>query len=85
VIGEPGDRTDRPIVLFLDEDAQQRAQKAQQALQAARSDAGERSRGVLATLPEGKSDVGECSREEAWKRVARSLKQPFKKLMRQLN
>jgi DNA primase len=57
----------RPVVVFLDRDAQDNAQELQRTLL---------NRGrvtVLAGLPEGRDDVGDCTSEEAWQQVGLAL------------
>jgi hypothetical protein len=57
----------RPVVVMLDRDAQEKAVELQQILL-------HRNRvAVLAGLPEGRNDVGDCTTEEAWQQVALAL------------
>lgn len=59
----------RPIVVFLDRDAQDEAVELQRTLL---------SRGrvtVLAGLPDGRDDVGDCTANEAWQQVVQALEQ----------
>lgn len=58
----------RPIVLFLDDDAQDKANVIRSELQ--RSGC---SNVCIAQPPLGRQDVGECTTEEAWAEVARAL------------
>jgi DNA primase len=57
----------RPVVVFLDRDAQDKAVELQRTLL---------NRGrvaVLAGLPDGRDDVGDCTSEEAWRQVGLAL------------
>ena len=57
----------RPVVVFLDRDAQDKAAELQSTLL---------NRGrvaVLAGLPDGRDDVGDCTTEEAWQQVEMAL------------
>ena len=57
----------RPVVVFLDRDAQDKAVELQTTLL---------NRGrvaVLAELPDGRDDVGDCTSEEAWQQVGVAL------------
>jgi len=57
----------RPVVVFLDRDAQDKSVELQRTLL---------NRGrvaVLAGLPEGRDDVGDCTSEEAWQQVELAL------------
>ena len=57
----------RPVVVFLDRDAQDKAAELQRTLL---------KRGrvtVLAGLPDGRDDVGACTTEEAWQQVGLAL------------
>jgi hypothetical protein len=57
----------RPVVVFLDRDAQDKAAELQRTLL---------NRGrvaVLAGLPEGRDDVSDCTAEEAWQQVETAL------------
>jgi DNA primase len=57
----------RPVVVFLDRDAQDKAAGLLQTLL-------NRERvTVLAGLPDGRDDVGDCTAEEAWQQVALAL------------
>jgi hypothetical protein len=71
---------DRPLVMFLDEDAREKAVKARNALVEARKRVGDKAPVVIARLPEGRSDVGECACDEAWDQVAAALKCSRKEL-----
>ena len=66
----------RPLVVFFDRDASQKADKLRQALQTLRAGLGDHAPVVVASLPEGRDDVGECTRAEAWDAVASALGQP---------
>ena len=55
----------RPIILFLDSDAQDDSLKAQRALRMAKSAAGDKSSVLMAELPRGRQDVGDCTPGEA--------------------
>jgi hypothetical protein len=59
----------RPVVVFLDRDAQDKAAELQTTL------LGRGRVAVLAALPEGRDDVGDCTCEEAWQQVALALEQ----------
>ena len=57
----------RPVVVFLDRDAQDKAVELQRTLL---------NRGrvtVLAGLPDGRDDVGDCTTQEAWQQVVVAL------------
>jgi hypothetical protein len=57
----------RPVVVFLDRDAQDKAAELQRTLL---------NRGrvtVLAGLPDGRDDVGDCTTEEAWQQVTQPI------------
>ena len=57
----------RPVVVFLDRDAQDKAAELQRTLL-------DRGRvAVLAELPDGRDDVGDCTSEEAWQQVTLAL------------
>ena len=64
----------RPLVVFLDRDA------GDEALKHLRACAGHLAPVVVATLPDGRKDVGECTRAEAWDAVAASLGKPLAEL-----
>ncbi|MEI8373465.1 MAG: hypothetical protein WCJ35_11615 [Planctomycetota bacterium] len=58
---------DRPVIVFLDRDAQDKAAELQRTLL---------NRGrvaVLAGLPDGRDDVGDCTQEEAWQQIETAL------------
>ncbi|MGA2255423.1 MAG: hypothetical protein ABSG53_12225, partial [Thermoguttaceae bacterium] len=57
----------RPVVVFLDRDAQDKAAELQTTL----LDRGRVT--VLAELPDGRDDVGDCTQEEAWQQVVVAL------------
>jgi hypothetical protein len=57
------------VVVFLDRDAQDKAAELQTTL------LGRGRVAVLAALPEGRDDVGDCTCEEAWQQVALALEQ----------
>lgn len=63
----------RPLVIFLDNDAVEEAKNIRRKLRLARRSAGDKSRVVIAKLPAGRQDIGECIREEAWESVAHAL------------
>jgi len=62
--------SDRPIVFFLDDDAQDKMLEVQQTL---RSELPEDATITVAKLPAGRPDVGDCTYKEAWGQVALSL------------
>lgn len=64
---------ERPLVVFLDDDAREKAVEARTSLLNARKAAGDRSPVVIAKLPSGRSDVGVCTCDEAWDQVAVAL------------
>ncbi len=66
----------RPLAVFLDRDARDKAVKLRRALHALRAGLGDRAPVVVATPPEGREDVGESTRAEAWDEVASALGQP---------
>jgi len=66
--------TGRPLVLFLDEDAQDKAREARNRLLTARRAANDRTEVVIARCPADRSDVGDCTTEEAWDQVAAALR-----------
>ncbi|MEW4565773.1 hypothetical protein AB1K70_24850 [Bremerella sp. JC770] len=59
----------RPIVVFFDRDASQEAQRAAKEIRAIRRTYGNIAPVVVGTLPDGRQDIGECTREEAWSAV----------------
>ena len=59
----------RPLVVFLDDDAREKAVEARTRLLNARKVIGDRSQVVIAKLPPGRTDVGECDCDEAWDAV----------------
>ena len=61
---------DRPIVVMLDQDAQQESQRVAKVLRAGRPGASV----VVARLPRNRKDPGECTHDEAWGAVKRALK-----------
>lgn len=63
----------RPLVIFLDDDAQSEAAALQASLREGRLCRDDSGRVVVATLPQGRADIGECLREEAWECVADAL------------
>jgi hypothetical protein len=63
----------RPIVVFFDDGAANESYLAATALRSIRQDFGDCSPVVIATPPAGRSDVGECSTEEAWASVWAAL------------
>lgn len=65
----------RPVVVFLDVDAQNHAQELVNTLRQKRCQ-----QVVNAVPPEGKKDVGECSRRAAWNQVALALGTSHSKL-----
>lgn len=66
----------RPLVVLLDRCAGDRATKLFRALRARRAGLGVPTLVVVASLPEGRDDVGDCTRAEAWAAVAAALGQP---------
>lgn len=68
----------RPIVVVLDRDAQNEAMNILGALRSARSAASGDNRVVLAELPPGRKDPGDCTREEIFEAAQKALKQPGK-------
>lgn len=68
--------TGRPLVILPDSDARQDAVQFAHDLQSMRAfDAGD-NRVLVATLPPGRQDPGECAREEIWLAVAAALGEP---------
>jgi hypothetical protein len=65
----------RPLVLCLDRDAAAESAGARDALKAARTQCGDTTPVVVAELPQGRKDVGECGRAEAWEAVRRTLRE----------
>ena len=63
----------RPLVVFLDEDAQEQAVDARNRLLQARQAAGDSAAVVIARCPDGRSDIGDCTFGEAWDQVAAAL------------
>ena len=63
----------RPLVVLLDSDATDDAQKARQQIKSRRRLAGDSAKVVVATLPESRGDIGECSLDEAWDCVDQAL------------
>jgi hypothetical protein len=72
----------RPLVLFFDRDAREEARAVSKWLQSARVAGGGDAQVVIANLPEGRQDVGECTRAEAWAAVADALGRPIEELGR---
>jgi hypothetical protein len=65
----------RRLVLCLDRDAAAESARARDALKAGRAQAGDTSPVVVAELPQGRKDVGECGRAEAWEAVRSALRE----------
>ncbi|HEY3964496.1 MAG TPA: hypothetical protein VGM05_08115 [Planctomycetaceae bacterium] len=74
----------RPLVLFLDRDAASEMNAARSRLLAARKIAHDSGKVVIAQLPDGRNDVGECSREQVWRQVAAALGEEFGELWAQV-
>jgi len=64
----------RPLVVFLDEDAREKAVEARRQLLMARKTTGDNSPVVIARLPSGRSDVGDCGCDEAWDQITVALR-----------
>ncbi len=69
--------TRRPLVMLLDRCASDRATKLFRALRARRAGLGVPTPVVVASLPEGRDNLDECTRAEAWDAVAVALGQPL--------
>lgn len=63
----------RPLCVLLDRDAQRDAEQLQRLLARARAPAGQVSPIVVVRMPEGRSDPGECTRQEILDASAESL------------
>jgi len=70
----------RPLVVLLDADARDEAGKICQLLLGPPHARAKVDPVVIATLPEGRQDVGECTRAEAWASVAAALGRPIEGL-----
>jgi hypothetical protein len=70
----------RPLVLLLDADARDEAGKMRQLLLGPPHARAKVDPVVIAGLPEGRQDVGECTRAEAWAAVAAALGRPIEEL-----
>lgn len=64
----------RPLVIALDADAAAEAQKTLNQLRQQRRLIDDKAQVVVASLPVGRKDIGECSREEARNVIARALR-----------
>jgi len=64
----------RPIVVALDRDAATEARQIREQLITDRQQSGDGSPVVLVNLPDGRKDIGDCTRDEAWLAVARALR-----------
>jgi hypothetical protein len=64
----------RPIVLFLDRDARDKALEIRKKLRSSGLGANDRPI-VIAELPPGRGDVGDCTTEEAWHQIGQALEQ----------
>lgn len=64
----------RPLVVFLDRDAEDEAQAILRALRCAGQRASSNNRAVRGALPAGRKDLGECTRQEILKAVCRALR-----------
>jgi DNA primase len=74
----------RPLVVFLDPDADDEAQEAVRALRMSRRAADNSSSVVIASPPAGREDIGACRFEEVWRQVADALGVPGGKLLRRV-
>ncbi len=63
----------RPIVIALDPDAAAEARRAREQLLLDRQQIGDSAPVVLLSLPDGREDVGDCTRDEAWSAVDRAV------------
>lgn len=63
----------RPLVVFLDRDARQQAEKVVQQLRTRRALMDDEAVVAIGRHPKGLNDIGDCTYAEAWKRVARAL------------
>jgi hypothetical protein len=70
----------RPLVVLLDADARDEAGKIRQLLLGPPHARAKVDPVVIARLPEGRQDVGECTRAEAWAAVADALGRPIERL-----
>jgi hypothetical protein len=59
--------------VFLDADAREKASETRMRLLNARKAAADKSPVLIAKLPDGHSDVGECTCDEAWDQVAAAM------------
>jgi hypothetical protein len=66
----------RPIVVALDPDAATEARRVREQLITERYQIGDVAPVVLVTVPEGREDIGDCTREEAWSAVNLALSAP---------
>jgi hypothetical protein len=63
----------RAIAVALDPDASVNAHRAREQLVADRQQAGDVSPVVFVKLPDGREDIGECTRDEAWSAVTMAV------------
>ena len=71
---------DRPIVICLDSGTNDEAQRLRRDLLSAKKSNDDTSKVVIARLPDGRDDIGECTRREAWQCVATALSVPLNDL-----
>ena len=63
----------RPVVVFLDRDAKKQAHAIVRQISSERRALGDEAAVVYASLPLRRDDVGDCTWEEAWNQIAKSL------------
>jgi hypothetical protein len=63
----------RPVVVLLDEDAAENARRVREKIRSSRLLAGDEAPVVLAKLPRGRKDPGECTYAQIWRTIKRSL------------
>ena len=64
---------DRPVVIWLDSDAEDDAQKMRDTVRAAKTAAGANTRVVIAQAPANRDDPGECDASEVKAAIAKAM------------
>lgn len=70
----------RPVVVFLDRDAAEQAKKVARRITSAKRASSDEATVVIARPPKGCDDVGDCTRQQAWKQIAKALGVSLRKL-----
>lgn len=63
----------RPVVVFLDRDAPEHANKIARRIRVAKKASDDEAEVVIARPPKGCDDVGDCTRRQAWRQIAKAL------------